>query len=298
MNFTPIELSAKDKIEKYLQAQVTQSSELTFLSLYIWRKAFNIQFAEHSGCVVLMFRDNDYPPSLRYPLGGGDKKSAIDAAVQSFVDKGFQPRFYGLTKDMKDELETLYPNKYTITPMRDYFDYVYSVSQLISLSGKDLHSKRNHVNSFMRTYDYLYKPLSKDDAQEIKETYDSWFFSSKKKPDYYLFSERQSIIDILENFDELGCKGAKLYANGKLCAFSIGERLNENTAVIHVEKADKNIKGAYATINQMFLENEWSNFEYINREDDFGIAALRRAKKSYRPAFMVEKYSAISNEQS
>lgn len=297
MNFTPIGLNAKDKIDEYLKAQRIESSELTFLTLYIWRKAFNIQFAEHGGCVVFMLRDNDYPPSLRYPLGSGDKKSAIGAVCECFIDKGLQPRFYGLTKDMKDDLVKLYPNKFTIAPMRDFYDYVYSVSRLVSLSGNDLHSKRNHVNSFKRLYDYKYKRISKDDADEIKSVYDKWFFSSKKKPDYYLFSERQSIIDIMDNYDAFGCKGAKLYANGNLCAFSIGEPLNSNTAVIHIEKADKDIRGSYAAINQMFLENEWSGFEYINREDDFGVPALRRAKQSYRPAFMIEKYSAIYNEK-
>jgi hypothetical protein len=86
--------------------------------------------------------------------------------------------------------------------------------------------------------------------------------------------------------------GAKLYADGQLCAFTIGEQLNSDTAVIHIEKADISFRGAYAAINQMFAENEWSHLKFINREDDFGLPGLRKAKQSYRPVFMVEKYSA------
>lgn len=293
MEFTSLELAHKEKIDSYLSARRIESSELTFLSLYIWRKALNIRFAEVDGCLVLALRDNGFPPSLRFPLGRGDKKRALYAACRAFTDNGFQPRFYGLTRDMKEELLQLCPGKFEITPMTDFFDYVYSTQRLITLSGKDLHSKKNHVNSFKKTYDYKYLPLSQADAEEIKNVYAVWLSQRKRKPDYYLASEWQSIMDIMDNYDALGCKGAKLYADGRLCAFTIGEPLNDNTAVIHIEKADKSVRGAYAAINQMFAENEWSNYEYINREDDIGLPGLRKAKQSYRPAFMVEKYSAI-----
>ncbi|NLB80375.1 MAG: DUF2156 domain-containing protein, partial [Clostridiaceae bacterium] len=206
MNFSPIELCHKPLIDRYLAEQRIESSEMTFLSLYIWRRAFNIKFAQHSGCMVIAFRDNDYPPSLRFPMGDGDKHASIMAACQHFTDQGFEPRFYGLTTDMTEQLVKLFPNKFEITPMRDYFDYVYSVERLISLSGNELHSKRNHVNGFKRMYQYEYKPLTKSDRNEIKTVYDEWFSDTNKNPDYYLIDERQSIYDIIENFDVLGCK--------------------------------------------------------------------------------------------
>ncbi len=296
MEFEPLELKHREMINSYLAMQRIESSELTFLTLYIWRKAFNIKLAKDSGCLIFEFRDNGFPPSLRFPLGKGDKKAALHNSCKYFIENEFEPRFYGLTKDMTEELLQLCPEKFRIFPTPDYFDYVYSVNRLIMLSGKELHSKKNHINRFKRTYDYQYMPLTSADYAEITTAYDEWLAKREIEEDYYLESEKQSISDILKNFDLLGCKGAKLYANGRLCAFTIGEQLNDNTALIHIEKADMEIGGAYAAINQMFLENEWSHLEYVNREDDFGIEGLRKAKQSYRPLFMVEKYTAILKE--
>ena len=80
--------------------------------------------------------------------------------------------------------------------------------------------------------------------------------------------------------------------DGKVIAFTFGEKLNSDTAVIHVEKADSNFRGIYAAINQNFVANEWSDMIYINREEDMGIDGLRKAKESYRPVKMVEKFTA------
>ena len=80
--------------------------------------------------------------------------------------------------------------------------------------------------------------------------------------------------------------------DNKVVAFTFGEKLNSDTAVIHVEKADQNIRGIYAAINQNFVEHEWSDMIYINREEDMGIDGLRKAKESYRPIKMIEKFNA------
>jgi len=293
MIFTPIELCHKPLIDGYLAKQRIDSSELTFLTFYIWRKVFNVRFAEHEGCLIVEFRDNGYPPSLRFPLGGGDKKEAVRAVCEYYRANGKELRFYGLTADMAKELSGFFPGRFEISAMTDYYDYVYETERLISLAGKPLHTKRNHVNKFKKSYTYRYEQITSADAEEILEKYDAWLAGRETEKDYYLDGERLSIADILHNFESLGCSGAKLYADGNLCAFTIGEQLNGDTALIHIEKADIAYDGAYAAINQMFAENRWAGFKYINREDDFGIEGLRKAKLSYRPAFMVEKYKAI-----
>ena len=51
------------------------------------------------------------------------------------------------------------------------------------------------------------------------------------------------------------------------------------------------IRGLYPYINQQFLVNEFSDVEFVNREEDLGIEGLRKAKLSYHPVKFIEKYT-------
>lgn len=53
--------------------------------------------------------------------------------------------------------------------------------------------------------------------------------------------------------------------DGVLEAFALGEMLNNRTAVIHVEKANPEIRGIYQIMNQEFCENQWKYIPYMNR---------------------------------
>jgi hypothetical protein len=82
-------------------------------------------------------------------------------------------------------------------------------------------------------------------------------------------------------------------------AFALGELLNSQTAVVHIEKANPEIPELYTVINQQFCANSWQNVPYINREQDLGEPGLRRAKLSYHPDHLEEKFEVglASREQ-
>ncbi len=81
-----------------------------------------------------------------------------------------------------------------------------------------------------------------------------------------------------------------LLIQDKVEAFSLAELLNRETAVIHVEKANPEIPGLYPMINQEFCEKTWSHVLWINREQDLGEPGLRKAKESYFPDHLVDKF--------
>ena len=108
-----------------------------------------------------------------------------------------------------------------------------------------------------------------------------------------LLHEDRAIYEAISHFKELGFRGGAISIDSKVEAFALGEPLNPDTAVIHIEKANPDIPGLYAAINQLFCAEEWSGVKYINREQDLGLENLRKAKESYYPDHMVEKYTLI-----
>ena len=100
----------------------------------------------------------------------------------------------------------------------------------------------------------------------------------------------------IRHFNELGLSGGLIRAEGKVVAFSIGDPLNDDTFLVHFEKAFADVQGAYQMINQQFVQRNCMAYRYINREEDAGVKGLRHAKMSYNPVMLVEKYLATLKE--
>ena len=180
---------------------------------------------------------------------------------------------------------------------RDMFDYIYDGESIRTLAGTKNQKKRNHLSYFLKEYEnrFTYKLLNEDNFSECIDLLKEWS-QLKAENDTYDESVDEELIGIkkiFNNYDKLSdkIKIAGVYIDDKLEAFTIGELLNKNMAVIHIEKANANIRGLYPFINKEFLVNEFSDVEFVNREEDMGIEGLRKAKLSYHPVRFVEKYT-------
>ena len=103
--------------------------------------------------------------------------------------------------------------------------------------------------------------------------------------------ENESINLALKFFTELKLFAGILYVSGFPVAFTIASRISSECVDIHFEKAvsDYSRNGAFAVINQLFVQN-FSDYKYINREEDMNIEGLRKAKLSYKPELILEKF--------
>ena len=187
------------------------------------------------------------------------------------------------------------PKEYEVEEQVDLKDYLYDGEAMRTLAGKKLHKKKNHLNAFMREYEgrYEYRRLCCSDRHEVWEFMERW---RQKKADAdaledSLEYEVAGIHEILKNCSSLSVRMAAVYVDGQMEAFTIGSmNERENMAVLHIEKANPDIKGLYQFINQQFLVNEFPDAALVNREDDVGMEGLRKAKMSYNPVGFARKY--------
>ena len=291
----------KSTFDKYFGSRYCENAEYTFTNLYMWREMMNLQWGIEDE-VLYMFSSNEKIFAAWQPIGAQEKiQSAITkilhVAEENRGDRKFM--FVVVEKSFAEELEKYPDAKFNITAERDNFDYVYLAQDLINLSGRKFHGKKNHLNAFKKEYpEAKYLPITEEIIPKCREELNIWSETHKRAnpDDPFIGYEQAAIHEIFDHFDAFKLKGGAILIDDKVVAFTFGERLNSDTAVIHVEKADPTIRGIYAAINQNFVEHEWSDMIYINREEDMGIEGLRQAKESYRPIKMIEKFNATLAE--
>jgi hypothetical protein len=298
LTFRSLELEDKNLINSYLINQNYRVSDLCFVNLYAWGKKFNTQFAVYDDWLFIRFKDNSGRNSYLKPIGKGDIKKGIEIIVDDHkqFDTVFQIR--GVTQEMIDEIEEAMPGKFNYKLNMSVSDYIYTSEKLIHLKGKKLQSKRNHINRFMRENEWKYKTLTGNPelVRECKSMLDKWMAINSEDKDPSIDYDDFATKIMLENFEYLNLKGGLICVNNEIAAFSIGEVLTKDTVVVHVEKAFTSIHGAYTIMNQQFVLNEAADFLYINREEDMGVENLRKAKLSYQPDILLEKYNARFKE--
>ena len=173
---------------------------------------------------------------------------------------------------------------------RDNYDYVYRQEKLADLPGRRMHSKRNLVERCLARHNCEWEVMTVELLEEVRGLQDRWCDEQNCGQDRGLCAEYQAIQRLLESFEQLAVHGAAVRVDGTLEAYTLGESLSPDTAVVHVEKAMRGIEGLYQVVNQWFCRNELEDFEFVNREQDLGIHGIRKAKKSYDPDHMVRKY--------
>jgi len=180
---------------------------------------------------------------------------------------------------------------YKVEHVRELDDYLYESQKLIKLSGRKLQSKRNHISQFERKYTYSVRPLrTEEERNECYKMASSTWLENQDEISDEIQAELGALKRTFDNWDSLKLVGILICVDHHLTAFTIGEVIDEKLAIVHFEKGDTSYAGIYSVINQLFCSMYLSDVQYINRQEDAGVPGLRKAKLSYKPDLMVEKF--------
>jgi uncharacterized protein len=291
-DFKPIEIDDRQGIIDILRSNRPGTSELTFTNLFIWRKHYGFRWCLYKGCLCIIGRENAGPDFTMAPVGPSGRIEAGIAILEWLKEtKGVSsPAIERADEGLAREASR--SSRLVVEEKREHFDYVYRTRDLIDLPGNKNRNKRNHINQFMRSYEsYVYEEFGESHIQAALDLQEKWCLMKRCEEDLNLLGEWDAIREILNNYAALEVAGAVIIVGAEVKAFTLGEPLSGDMALIHIEKADPSVPGLYQLINQQFCARRWNDMDFVNREQDLGLRGLREAKLSYNPDHFIKKHS-------
>ncbi len=298
LDWKPLQLADRDWIDPLIHASDFRGCEYSFGTIFLWRHVFHTKVAQLEDRLLLRSGSKgNY--SYLFPPGIGDLKGAL-LALEEDAKMEEQPFWmHSVNEQSRAELETLFPGRYFFAPIRSDFDYIYTAQSLVALKGKKLHGKRNHINRFLAQFEnrWSYEQITPENLPECMLMNQKWCLQNECALDESKQREQCAVKEAFANYFDLHLIGGLLRVDQQVVAFTIGEPLNSDTLLVHIEKAFTEYHGAYPMINQQFILANGERFLYVNREDDTGSEGLRKAKLSYHPAFLETKFRVCKESE-
>jgi ribosomal protein S18 acetylase RimI-like enzyme len=309
MKFEKFTKDHKDILVPLYAGQKTLGTEYSLVTLLEWHKNLNLEAAvgEDYICFRLIFKGRQlyFPPVAA-------NKARYEEALDELIAEG--AKIFAEVTDAT--LPSFCKRNFRIEPDRDMAEYIYSSKSFRELSGKALHSKRNHIAQFQNAYRYQFAEYNKVYKNGILELLDRWI--NEKAASYdapaeitsknlqeekaaflqTAMQEKDVLLHVLDNLAFYRCFADVLLVDGKVIGISAGEILPTGVGAVYFEKADTSYIGSYTMLANLFARRHFEDVLYINRQEDTGDEGLRKAKLSYRPRYIYMKYIASAKEDS
>lgn len=290
LDFHYLTLDDMQSVQKVTLSAGRRNCNFTFANLIGWQFWFYTEVCVCQEIVILRFNLDSRraymvcsatPPSMQLL-----EMLCVDAS-----DAGSELLLMGLEDDYAAHIQQLLPEKVTVIPCRNQYDYIYLRQELAEVKGKKLKAKRNHINKFLSEHpNFRYVPLTPDLFDECRALEERWLSEVSREDVSNSFTtdaERRAMETVFLHWDRLNMQGGSIYVNGQMIAFTYGTAVTNDTFDVCVEKADRHIDGAFNIINQQFASHLPEQFVYLNREEDMGLEGLRKSKLSYHPHILL-----------
>ncbi|MBQ6662820.1 MAG: DUF2156 domain-containing protein [Firmicutes bacterium] len=297
-SFDDITAAERELMDAFFKGYDYQGCGYTFLNYYAWRGSYNLAWEVIDGylCALTLMEEEEgtlalmsMPMTKDGSYDIGRLRDCLNECRRRFREAGIA---FAITvpAHMMHLLEEAFPGELQAEVSRDYSDYVYLKEKLVDLSGRALHKKKNHLNYFLCTYEYEARPITPAMRDEVLALADEIKRVKELDPEETesIDSEYEAIAETLALLEQEKLYTVAVYVKGKLEAFAIGERLSDNTAVEHFEKANDAYRGLYQLVLREFCERLPEEVLFVNREEDMGLLNLRQAKEALKPDHMME----------
>ena len=294
-DFRKIQLSDRERVNACLAVSDLRGCEYCFANNCAWQRLNDTVICFHNDFYICMaFSGGEpyfvFPSGVRKDAQGKEKLIKLFAELEKFVSaQGHKLVICSVLEEDLPWLKVVYGSRISVKHERSSSDYIYNAKDLIELSGKKYHGKRNHIRRFMEN-EWSFDIMNENDIDEAV-LFTTEFYNRTGNSTGSNAIEQYAIHFFLMNMEQLGLTCGILRSSGRTVGITIGERLNSDTFVVHIEKALSEVNGAYPMLCNQLAKAGASQLSYINREEDMGIEGLRKSKLSYHPVFLLDKYT-------
>ncbi|MDR2750466.1 MAG: phosphatidylglycerol lysyltransferase domain-containing protein [Clostridiales bacterium] len=284
--FKKLELGDIETIKPFFHFSGSRINDNTVATTIMWRDFFFTEYLVLDETLILKVKFLDLGTSFAVPMGKDVPKALC--FIRQWCEEHETPMI--ICNAATDEVEALSAHlSFDSRVERDLADYLYKAEDLAWLAGKKYNGQRNHINHFLRTYEYSLEELKGENIKEALDLLDRLGVEENPTPIY--LHERAVTIEVLERYETYGMDGLALRANGTVVAFAVGEALN-GVLFVHIEKSDSKYRGAPQMIASRYVQHMLgAGITHVNREEDLGDEGLRKSKLSYHPVEMLQKHT-------
>lgn len=289
--FEDIDLKHVAPYMKHSGRAFVYASDYSFTILWGWAADYGYQVAIEEETELLWIRQTIPQMYNLAPIGNWERTDWAERLRERFGEKcefWFVPE--KLLEIWREQLGRAITEEESD---RGNWEYIYDILELSTLAGNKYMKKRNRVNQFRRTYDYVYKPINCAIIPEVQAFHDAWCAANGCSTTPALQREAHGIRRILCHWGEIPhLRGGVIEVGGTIVAYTIGELAGKNL-LVHFEKASYEYSSAYQVINKEFLVHMLEHEPWlttVNREEDMNDPGLREAKLSYLPTDFIKKY--------
>jgi hypothetical protein len=288
LKFEPIALDLQTEYLKRFAECSQPASDYSFTNLWGWGEEYGLHWAWQDDLVWIKQTN----PSDIYwaPIG-----SWAQADWKLYFEKiGGQKLITRVPEELVKLWQSNLGERIRVEEERHNWDYLYDINELIELKGNRFHKKKNLLKQFTNKYNYRFLHFGPEFIEPAMAMQADWCDWRDCESSEVLAAENRAVIKVFMNWDKLvGLTGGALLVDDMIVAYTVAEKLNRETILIHYEKGCPDYKGVYQAINQMFLDHLAEPFKWVNREQDLGEEGLRKAKLSYNPVDFLRKYRVI-----
>ncbi|OGC21283.1 hypothetical protein A2291_06225 [candidate division WOR-1 bacterium RIFOXYB2_FULL_42_35] len=283
--FKPIDLGCLTDIEDHLKGHPPNICEFSSANLIIWQDFDRYQLTLINNNLCILNDPLTEPCFFFAPIGHNEIKATIATCLKHCGS---------ISRVTEDFIKNLPQDQYHFKCLRSQFDYVYERQVLAELKGRKFDGKRNHIKRFIRRFpEYKFVPLEPQHKKAALELFEQWFTireESRHFPRLAHNSQKIAIEQAFKHFKELELHGGAIFAEDKLQGFILGSQLNKDTATLHFLYGNPKAQGISQILLKEGCEKVFSQYKYINQEQDLGIPGLRKAKLSYHPHHLEKKF--------